>query len=86
MNKLLLNNKPNNITKEEFTKLWNNNSICLEALGLTLLSIKENINSITKADFDCPNHYAKLAYNLGQTKMIDTVLEMLPDSAKGNDF
>jgi len=83
MNTLLLKHKSNTITKEEFTKLWNNNSICLEALYGTLLELKQEITSIKRADFDCPNHYAKLAYNLGQQKMIETIVDLLPDSAKG---
>ena len=82
MNKLLLNNKPKDSSNEEFIKAWNNSSYTLEALYKTLLVLKEEINSIKKDDFDCPNHYAKLAYNLGQSKMIDSVVAMLPDSAK----
>ena len=42
-----------------------------------------DINNIKKDDFDCPNHYAKLSYQMGQTKMIEFVLSLLPDSAKG---
>lgn len=83
MNTLLLKHKSNTITKEEFTKLWNNNSICLEALYGTLLELKQEVTSIKRTDFDCPNHYAKLAYNLGQQKMIETIVDLLPDSAKG---
>jgi len=82
MNKLLLKNKPSNTSNEEFEKLWNNSSVSLEALYKTLEDIKAEISSIKKDDFDCPNHYAKLAYNLGQLKMADLVISMLPDSAK----
>jgi len=83
MNKLLLNNKDNNITNEEFIKIWNNSTISLEALYKTLLVMKSEISSIKKDDFDCPNHYAKLSYNLGQEKMIDFIVSLLPDSVKG---
>ena len=82
MNKYLLKNKPSNTSNEEFEKLWNNSSVSLEALYKTLEDIKAEISSIKKDDFDCPNHYAKLAYNLGQLKMADLVISMLPDSAK----
>jgi hypothetical protein len=82
MNKLLLKNKPSNTSNEEFEKLWNNSSVSLEALYKTLEDTKAEISSIKKDDFDCPNHYAKLAYNLGQLKMADLVISMLPDSAK----
>jgi hypothetical protein len=82
MNKYLLKNKPSNTSNEEFEKLWNNSSVSLEALYKTLEDIKAEISSIKKDDFNCPNHYAKLAYNLGQLKMADLVISMLPDSAK----
>ena len=83
MNKLLLNNKPVNTSNEEFTKLWNNSSVSLEALYKTLLQLKEELAVMKKDDFDCPNHYAKLAFNMGQVKMADLIISMLPDSAKG---
>jgi hypothetical protein len=83
MNKLLLNNKPIDSTNEEFIKAWNNSSYVFEALHKTLSNMSSDINNIKKDDFDCPNHYAKLSYQMGQTKMIDFVLSLLPDSAKG---
>jgi hypothetical protein len=86
MNKLLLNNKQDNTTNEEFIKTWNNSSYTLEPLYKTLLILKQEVNSIKKDDFDCPNHYAKLAYNLGQIKAFDLIISMLPDSAKGDVF
>lgn len=82
MNKLLLNNKPKDSTNEEFIKAWNNSSYVLEALYNTLTTLKEEITSIKKDDFDCPNHYAKLAYNLGQIKAYEFVMSLLPDTAK----
>jgi hypothetical protein len=82
MNKLLLNNKPIDTTNEEFIKLWNNSGYTLQAMYKTLLTLKEEINSIKKDDFDCPNHYAKLAFNLGQIKNIDYIISLLPNSAK----
>ena len=82
MNKLILNNKPINTTNEEFIKAWNNSSFVFEALYKTLLQIKKEIDNIKREDFDCPNHYAKLAYNSGQSKIIDTIVSMLPETAK----
>jgi hypothetical protein len=45
--------------------------------------MKAEVSSVKKDDFDCPNHYAKLAYNAGQEKMIDFIVSLLPNSAKG---
>ena len=83
MNKLLLNNKPKDSSNEEFIKAWNNSSYTLEALYKTLLVLKEELNNIKKDDFDSPNHYAKLAYNLGQIKAYEFIISVLPDTAKG---
>ena len=82
MNKLLLNNKPKDISNEEFIKLWNNSSYVLESLYKTLLELDKELNTVKKDDFDCPNHYAKLAYNAGQSKMISFVTSLLPDGTK----
>lgn len=83
MNTLLLKHKPKDTSNEDFIKTWNNSSYSLNVLYNVLLDIKENLNKFNKEDFDCPNHYAKLAFNNGQIKMIDQIVSMLPDSAKG---
>jgi len=82
MNKLLLNNKPKDISNEEFIKLWNNSTYVLETLYNTLLTLNKELTTTKKDDFDCPNHYAKLAFNLGQTKIIEQIITMLPDGVK----
>lgn len=82
MNNTLLNNRPKDSNKEEFIKAWNNSSYVLEAFYKTLVSIQKDLDSVKKDDFDCPNHYAKLSFQMGQSKMIDTILAMLPESAK----
>jgi hypothetical protein len=82
MNKLLLNNKPKDITNEEFIKLWNNSTYVLETLYNTLLVLNKELTLTKKDDFDCPNHYAKLAFNLGQSKIIEQIVTMLPDGVK----
>jgi len=82
MNKLLLNNKPKDISNEEFTKMWNNSTYVLETLYNTLLVLNKELTTTKKDDFDCPNHYAKLAFNLGQSKVIEQIVSMLPDGVK----
>jgi hypothetical protein len=82
MNKLLLNNKPKDTSNEEFIKLWNNSSYILESLYKTLKDIEKELDTVKKDDFDCPNHYAKLAYNAGQCRMIDIVTNLLPQGVK----
>jgi hypothetical protein len=82
MNKLLLNNRPKDSSIEEFTKAWNNASYTLEALFVTLKQLQDENEKVNKDDFDCPNHYAKLAYQAGMCKAYDTIIKMLPESAK----
>ena len=82
MNLKLIKNKPSDTSTEEYKKLWENAGYTLEPLYKVLVDLKEEVNSITKDDFDCPNHYAKLAYNMGQVKAIDYIISILPKSAK----
>ena len=82
MNLKLIKNRPDSTSAEEYKKLWENAGYTLEPLYKVLVNLKEEVNSITKDDFDCPNHYAKLAYNMGQVKVIDYIISMLPKSAK----
>jgi hypothetical protein len=82
MNKLLLNNRPSDSTPEEFKKAWDNSGYVFEALYKTLESFIAQNEDVKKDDFDCPNHYAKLAYQAGLNQAWKQVLDMLPESAK----
>lgn len=82
MNSKLLKHKPADTSDAEFKKLWENAGYTLEPLYDLLIDLKSDLNNITKEDFDCPNHYAKLAYNMGQTKVIDYIISVLPKSVK----
>lgn len=82
MNKLLLNNRPSDSSPEEFTKAWNNATYVMEALYKTLEQFKAENNKVGKDDFDCPNHYAKLAYQAGLCKAYEQILAMLPEGSK----
>jgi hypothetical protein len=84
MNKSLLNNRPEDSDPQEFEKAWHNSGYVLEALWKTLDGwILEN-SKVKKDDFDCPNHYAKLAYQSGMNEALKRVIELLPESAKPN--
>lgn len=82
MNKVLLDNRPQDSSPEEFKKAWDNSGYVLEALWKTLNAFIEQNNEVKKDDFDCPNHYAKLAYQAGLNKAWKQVIDMLPESAK----
>lgn len=82
MNKLLLDNRPSDSTPEEFKKAWDNSGYVMEALYKTLQGFIAQNEEVKKDDFDCPNHYAKLAYQAGLNKAWKQVIDMLPESAK----
>lgn len=82
MNTLLLKNKPDDISKEEFNKLWDNAGYTLRALYSTLEELKASFEIVKPDDFDCPNHYAKLAFQAGMARAYDQIMQMLPNSAK----
>lgn len=80
MNSILNKNKPEDC--EDFKKLWNNSGYVLRPLYKTLKQLRDELVKIKTEDFECPNHYAKLAYQGGQAKAYDLVLSLLPDTAK----
>ncbi len=82
MQALLNRFKPKDVTNEEWQKTWDNSSYALEPLYNTLEYLKQEIANINKDDFDCPNHYAKLMWREGQIKAYNTIIGLLPDSAK----
>lgn len=82
MNANLVKNRPTEMTKEEFVKSWENIGYTLSALTKTLIETKSSLSSVKYDDFDCPNHYAKLAFQAGQINQIDKILDMLPKSSK----
>lgn len=82
MNSLLLKNRPEDASPEDFKKAWENGSYVFEALWKTLLEWQRESKTIKKDDFDCPNHYAKLAFQAGMLEAIDRVIDLLPPSAK----
>jgi hypothetical protein len=82
MNSLLCKNRPKDSSAEEFEKAWNNSSYTLEALYKTIKQLQEECKTVRRTDFDCPNHYAKLAFEAGMLAAYDKIVDMLPKSAK----
>lgn len=82
MNANIVRNRPSEMTKEEFIKSWENIGYTLSALYKTLQENKSNLTKVKGDDFDCPNHYAKLAYQAGQLDQLEFILSILPSSSK----
>ena len=82
MNSLLMKHRPSDITPDEWAKLWDNSSYTLEPLAKVLKELKSTVEDVKPDDFDCPNHYAKLAYEAGQKAILNKVLGLLPEKAK----
>lgn len=82
MNSQLLNNRAKDSTPEEFKKAWDNSGYVMEALWKTIDGYIVENNKVKKDDFNCPNHYAQLAYQAGLIEAYTRVLSLLPVSAK----
>lgn len=82
MNSTLLNNRPKEMTKEDFIKSWENIGYTLTALHKTLQDSKSSLQKVKNNDFDCPNHYAKLAFQAGQIEAMEFILALLPKSSQ----
>lgn len=74
MNKRLLNKSDD---PESFKKTWAAIRPSLEHLEELLSDFVKELDSVTSNDFDCPNHYAKLAYKMGQAEAYKKVIELL---------
>lgn len=83
MNQLLLSKRPKDSNKEEFVKAFNNAQYVLDPLAEVLQDLIEQNNKVNKDDFNCPNHYAKLAFQAGENKAYDLILSLL--QSKGNN-
>lgn len=82
MNTSLSSNRPEDCSKEEFEKIWNSSGYSLSALYKTIHNYIGTLDNVKATDFDCPNHYAKLAFQAGKKAAYEDVLALLPDSAK----
>lgn len=82
MNSQLLKNRPKDSSAADFEKAWDNSGYVLEALWKTIEQFAKENEKVSKSDFDCPNHYARLAYQAGMNNAYWTIISMLPQSAK----
>jgi hypothetical protein len=82
MQALLKRFKPKDSTDTKWEEAWDNSGYALEPLYKALEHLKQEIETINKDDFNCPNHYAKLMWREGQLKAYNTIIGLLPDSAK----
>lgn len=82
MNSLLAAKRPKDISKEDWEKMWNNSHYLLQPFADVMKAMLESRDTVKGDDFDCPNHYAKLAYELGQKEMLKQLLNILPPTVQ----
>lgn len=82
MKSCLLKHKPKDVTSEEFEKTWENIGYSLVALRSLLDELIVANNEVKRADFDCPNHYAKLAFQSGENRAYEFIKSLLPETSK----
>ena len=78
MNTLLVKHKPKDTSTEKWKEHWNNAHWTLEPLALVIEELIAEASKISRTDFNCPNHYAKLAFEAGEIAAYKRILEMLP--------
>lgn len=81
INSVLLKNRPKDSSKEDFIRMWDNAGYTLQALNKSISDTKKSFDRVKSDDFDCPNHYAKLAYQAGYVEALTYVLSLLPESS-----
>lgn len=64
--------------------MWGNSHYLLQPLADFLKVRIKNAELVKPSDFDCPNHYAKMAYEAGAKKAFLEILSLLPDSVDKN--
>ncbi|CAB4170090.1 hypothetical protein UFOVP1528_39 [uncultured Caudovirales phage] len=80
MNSLLMQCRPKDSNKEDWEKAWDNAKYVLQPLADVIKKQIKELNKVSPNDFDCPNHYAKMAYEHGGKERLEYVLSLLPDS------
>lgn len=82
MNLMLISNRHQEQTLEEFTKAWENAGYTLEPLQKTVIQMRKGLEFVKTTDFDCPNHYAKLMFQQGKLQAYNEILALMPESLK----
>jgi len=78
----LSKHKPEDCSKEEWVKTWENSGYVLRPLYKSLEESISSNNSVKPEDFNITNHYALLVYQAGKREAYQEVMNMLPESAK----
>ncbi len=78
----LSKNRPKDLSKEDWQKMWDNLGYSLAPLYTTCQELIAATMHISSKDFDVPNHYAKMAFEAGRRSAFEEIVKMLPNSAK----
>ena len=81
MQTILLKNKPKDISEEKFKEMWENSSYVLESLLKTIKDLTPS-ETIKGSDFDIPNHYEKLVWQMAQRELAQKILDLFPSKIK----
>jgi len=74
MNNLLL--KKVKEDKDKYIQSFNNSSYVFTPIIELLQELVNTCDAVKKEDFDCPNHYAKLAFQAGEKKAYQFLLNL----------
>lgn len=82
MNGLLMKHRPKDQDKAKWEETWANQGYILQPLADTLKEWKTHLGTVKPTDFDTPNHYAKLIYELARQQLLDEIIALLPASVE----
>lgn len=82
MKTLLMKNKPDSCSKEEWVKTWDNMGYGLAALYKSIKELESSTEIVKEEDFSVANHYAMLAYQAGKRAAFREIIDLLPNSSR----
>lgn len=65
---------------KEWEKAWENSRYLLRPVLAMLKEKSQSFENMKESDFDCPNHYAKVAFRAGKRQEIQELIELMPKS------
>lgn len=65
-----------------WVKAWENSRYLLRPLLAMFEEKLQSFESIKESDFDCPNHYAKVAFKAGKRQELQDLIDLLPKTLK----
>ena len=81
MNSLLLKNRPQGLSEDDFKVMWSASGNVLEALYKTIQELTPPLR-IKIEDFGLPQHYGLMVWQQAQQDLANKIIDLLPSEIK----